>query len=53
MIYLFYGPDSFARRQAVTALKAGIPADVADLNLAVLDGRGLKLPVPCSTTAAW
>lgn len=44
MIYLFHGPDDFGRRQAVAALKAAIPADVADLNLAVLEGRGLKLP---------
>lgn len=43
MIYLLYGPDELARSEAVAALKSGIPPDLADLNLTVLDGKKLKL----------
>ncbi|HET9221090.1 MAG TPA: DNA polymerase III subunit delta, partial [Roseiflexaceae bacterium] len=43
MIYLLYGPDEYARSEALAALKAQIPADVADLNLSMLDGKRLKL----------
>lgn len=43
MIVLLYGPDEFARSEALAAIKARVPADVADLNISVLDGRRLKL----------
>jgi len=43
MIYLLYGPDEFARSEALAALKAGVPPDLADLNMATLEGRRLKL----------
>jgi DNA polymerase-3 subunit delta len=43
MIYLLYGPDEFACTEALAELKAGVPADLADLNMATLDGRRLKL----------
>jgi DNA polymerase-3 subunit delta len=43
MIYLFYGPEEFARSEALAELKATIPPDLADLNTATLDGRRLKL----------
>ncbi len=43
MIYLLYGPDEYARSEALAAIKAQIPADLADLNVATLDGRKLKL----------
>jgi DNA polymerase-3 subunit delta len=43
MIYLLYGPDEFARSEALAALKASIPPDLADLNMAGLEGRRLKL----------
>lgn len=43
MIYLFYGPNELARSEAVAALRAGLPAEVADLNVSVLDGRKLTI----------
>ena len=43
MIYLLYGPDEYARSEALAALKAEMPADLADLNLSLLDGKKLKL----------
>lgn len=43
MIYLLYGPDEFTRSEALAALKASMPPEVADLNMATLDGRRLKL----------
>src|SRR5215203_107750 len=43
MIYLLYGPEEFARSEALAGLKAAIPPDLADLNMATLDGRRLKL----------
>ena len=43
MIHLLYGPDEFSRSEALAALKATVPADLADLNLSVLEGRRLKL----------
>jgi DNA polymerase-3 subunit delta len=43
MIYLLYGPDELARSEALAALKAQVPPDLADLNITVLDGRKLKL----------
>lgn len=43
MLYLLYGPDELARSEALAALKAAMPPDLADLNMATLDGRKLKL----------
>ena len=43
MIYLLYGPDELARSEALAALKAQVPPDLADLNITLLDGRKLKL----------
>lgn len=43
MIYLLYGPDEFARSEALAALKARLPPDLADLNLTTLEGKKLKL----------
>ena len=43
MIYLLYGADEFARSEALAALKAQVPPDLAELNIAVLDGKKLKL----------
>lgn len=43
MIYLLHGPDEFSRSEALAALKAQVPADLADLNVSTLDGRRLKL----------
>jgi DNA polymerase-3 subunit delta len=43
MIYLLYGPEEFARSEALAELKAAIPPDLAELNMATLDGRRLKL----------
>jgi DNA polymerase-3 subunit delta len=43
MIHLLYGPEEFARTEALAALKAQIPPDLADLNVTVLDGKKLKL----------
>lgn len=45
MLYLLYGADELARAEALAAYKAQIPADVADFNLTVLDGRKLKADV--------
>ncbi|HEX9440529.1 MAG TPA: DNA polymerase III subunit delta, partial [Roseiflexaceae bacterium] len=43
MIYLLYGPDEYARSEALAALKAQVPPDLADFNVSMLDGRRLKL----------
>ncbi|OAN44408.1 DNA polymerase III subunit delta [Chloroflexus islandicus] len=43
MIYLFYGPNELARSEAVAELRASLPAEVADLNISVLDGRKLTI----------
>jgi DNA polymerase-3 subunit delta len=43
MLYLFYGPDEFARSEAVAAMRATYPPDLAELNISQLDGRRLKL----------
>ncbi len=43
MLYLLHGPDEVARSEALAALVAAVPPDVADLNIARLDGRRLKL----------
>jgi DNA polymerase III subunit delta len=43
MIYLLYGSDEYARSEALAALRAQMPADLADLNMTALDGKKLKL----------
>lgn len=43
MLYLLYGPDEYSRTEALAALRANVPADVADLNISRLEGRRLKL----------
>lgn len=43
MIYLFHGADELARTEALRDARATIPPDLSDLNLAVLDGRKLRL----------
>lgn len=43
MIHLLYGPDEFTRSEALAALRAQVPPDLADLNVTALDGRRLKL----------
>jgi DNA polymerase-3 subunit delta len=45
MLYLLYGPDEYARSEALAALKAQVPADLADLNTTTLDGKKLKVDV--------
>ncbi len=43
MIYLFYGPDEFARSEALLTLRSAFPPDLAELNISQLDGRRLKI----------
>lgn len=43
MLYLLFGPDEFSRSEALAALRAVVPAEVADLNISRLEGRRLKL----------
>lgn len=43
MIHLLYGPEELARSEALAAIKAQVPSDLADLNVTVLDGKKLKL----------
>lgn len=43
MISLFYGADDLQISEALAARKATIPEDLADLNIALLDGRRLKV----------
>jgi DNA polymerase-3 subunit delta len=43
MIQLLYGPDEYSRSEALAAIKATVPADLADLNVTTLEGRKLKL----------
>jgi DNA polymerase-3 subunit delta len=43
MITLLFGADELARSEALAAIKAEIPPDLADLNMTVLDGKKLKL----------
>jgi len=44
MISLFYGTDDLQQAEALAEHKARIPADLADLNMTLLEGRRLKLP---------
>jgi len=43
MLFLIYGPDEYARSEALATLKARVPAEVADLNVTTLDGRRTTL----------
>jgi DNA polymerase-3 subunit delta len=43
MIHLLYGSDEYARSQALAVHKAQLPADLADLNISVLEGKKMKL----------
>jgi DNA polymerase-3 subunit delta len=43
MLYLLHGPDEFSRSEALAAMRAAVPGDLADLNINRLDGRRLKL----------
>lgn len=43
MLFLIYGPDEYGRSEALAALKARVPAEVADLNITTLDGRRATL----------
>lgn len=42
MITLLYGPDELSRSEALAAIKAQFPADLADLNTTALEGKKLK-----------
>src|SRR5687768_12561898 len=53
MIYLLYGPEEFARSEALAELKAAIPPDLADLNVATLEGRRLKIDALISACEAF
>ncbi len=43
MLFLIYGSDEYGRSEALAALKARVPAEVADLNVTTLDGRRATL----------
>ncbi|ABU59246.1 DNA polymerase III, delta subunit [Roseiflexus castenholzii DSM 13941] len=43
VLFLVYGPDEYGRSEALAALKARVPAEVADLNITTLDGRRTTL----------
>ncbi len=44
MLYIFHGPDDFTRTEQITELKAALgDPTTADLNITLLDGRGLTL----------
>ncbi len=43
MLYLLHGPDEYSRSEALAAMRAAVPQDVADLNISRLEGRRLKL----------
>jgi DNA polymerase-3 subunit delta len=52
MIALFYGPDEFARSETLAERRAALPPDLADLNMARLDGRRLKFDTLVSACEA-
>lgn len=52
MLYLYYGPDEFSRTEAVHALRASLPPDVAHFNSATLDGRSLTIEALATTCEA-
>ncbi|MBX0327318.1 DNA polymerase III subunit delta [Oscillochloris sp. ZM17-4] len=43
MIHLLHGPDEYQRSQTLARMRANFPPDLADLNVASLDGRKLKI----------
>lgn len=43
MIYLFYGPDEFARTEALNAFRSQIPLELRPFNITHLDGRNLNI----------
>ena len=44
MLYVFHGPDDFTRTERVAELKAALgDPSMAELNMVLLEGRGLKL----------
>lgn len=43
MLYLLHGPDEVARGEFLATLVAAVPREVAELNIARLEGRRLKL----------
>jgi DNA polymerase III subunit delta len=43
MLYLFFGPDDYARTEAIASLKAAYPEDIAAFNITQLEGRSAKL----------
>src|SRR5689334_13984413 len=43
LISLLYGSEELTRSEALAAIKAQIPPELADLNISVLDGKKLKL----------
>lgn len=44
MLYIFHGPDDFTRNETIARLKASLgDPSAADLNMAALDGRELRL----------
>ncbi|NTW97552.1 MAG: DNA polymerase III subunit delta, partial [Oscillochloris sp.] len=53
MIHLLHGPDEYQRSHALARMRAAIPADVADLNTATLDGRKLKLDALAAACEAY
>ncbi|MDQ2998728.1 MAG: DNA polymerase III subunit delta, partial [Chloroflexota bacterium] len=53
MIYLLYGPEEFARSEALAELKSAIPSDLADLNMATLEARRFKLDALISACEAF
>ncbi len=52
MLYLLYGPDELARSEALIALRARLPPDVATLNSTTFDGRKLKFETLVSACEA-
>jgi DNA polymerase III subunit delta len=43
MIHLFHGPNEFARSETLVTMRQRIPADLAELNISVLEGRRLRV----------
>jgi DNA polymerase III subunit delta len=52
MIALLYGPDEYARSQAIAARKAQLPPDLVEVNLSQFDGRRLKFDALVSACEA-
>ncbi len=53
MLYLYHGSDELERTEAIRAAKSAIPADVADLNITILEGRKLKVDALASACEAF